>query len=80
MVLRRRNPRPLFGAAPPRNVDAIALPLGMSVAAVVALVRNFDPPFLCVIYFFDQVWKFWVFLLLGLLGLLFFGDLLGGLL
>ena len=80
MVLRRRNPRPLFGAAPHRNVDAIALPLGMSVAAVVALVRNFDPPFLCVIYFFDQVWKFWVFLLFGLLGLLFFGDLLGGLL
>ncbi|KAF3965323.1 hypothetical protein CMV_010481 [Castanea mollissima] len=41
VVLRRRNPRPLFGAAPPRNVgnvDAIALPLGMSVAAVVALV------------------------------------------
>nr|XP_023883446.1 protein CPR-5 [Quercus suber] len=41
VVLRRRNPRPLFGAAPPRNVgnvDAIALPLGMSVAAVIALV------------------------------------------
>lgn len=50
VVLRRRNPRPMFGAAPPRNVgnvDAIALPLGMSVAAVVALVRNFDPLFVC---------------------------------
>ena len=55
VVLRRRNPRPLFGAAPPRNVDAIALPLGMSVAAVVALVRNFDPPFVCDLFLWSSL-------------------------
>lgn len=42
VVLRRRRPRALL-AAPRRiecKVDSIALPLGMSVAAVVCLVRN----------------------------------------
>lgn len=40
VVLRRRNPRPLLGTTrrSEGNVDAIGLPLGMSVAAVVSLV------------------------------------------
>lgn len=42
VVLKRRNPRALLVTArrSEGSVDAIGLPLGMSVAAVVALVRN----------------------------------------
>jgi hypothetical protein len=53
VVLRRRNPRALLVKArrSEGSVDAIGLPLGMSVAAVVALVRN-----LCFfVYLFDVV-------------------------
>ncbi|KAG2711760.1 hypothetical protein I3760_04G091600 [Carya illinoinensis] len=46
LVLKRRSPRPLFGAARRRegNVAAIALPFGMSVAALVALVLETKDP------------------------------------
>lgn len=51
LVLKRRSPRPLFGAARRRegNVAAIALPFGMSVAALVALVRNSNLFYSCLL-------------------------------
>jgi hypothetical protein len=71
VVLRRRNPRALLVKArrSEGSVDAIGLPLGMSVAAVVALVRN-----LC---FFAYLFGFVLGLLMPLCVISFeFGKLL----
>jgi hypothetical protein len=60
VVLRRRNPRALLATArrSEGSVDVIGLPLGMSVAAVVALVRK--------LYFFVYLFGFVLDLLMAI--------------